>query len=173
MPRLGGAAQDGEDLRPIGPEEAGAPDGVELHDGPAEILNEPDVHHHGRPVLVALLLEPVRRRDEVPRPEHPPQVEAEELTELGVIDRRQGERGPVRGRLDELHLAPFEADEPFRLPQLKWDGAELIAIDRGNIREPFTFPDPSLGRLGDWTPPSLHLDWDPVEDLVAERNRHR
>ena len=31
--------------------------------------------------------------------------------------------------------------------------------------------DPALGRLGDWTPPSLHLDWDPVDDLVAERNR--
>jgi antitoxin (DNA-binding transcriptional repressor) of toxin-antitoxin stability system len=34
-------------------------------------------------------------------------------------------------------------------------------------------PDPALGRLGDWTPPSLHLDWDPVPDLVAERNRDR
>jgi hypothetical protein len=65
------------------------------------------------------------------------------------------------------------SDEPFRRPRLKWDGAELIAIDRGHIREPLTFPDPSLGRLGDWTPPSLHLDWDPVEELIAERNRHR
>lgn len=36
-----------------------------------------------------------------------------------------------------------------------------------------TFPDPALGRLGDWTPPSLHFDWDPVEDLVTERNRDR
>jgi hypothetical protein len=35
------------------------------------------------------------------------------------------------------------------------------------------FPDLALGRLGDWTPPSLHLDWDPVPDLVAERNRNR
>jgi antitoxin (DNA-binding transcriptional repressor) of toxin-antitoxin stability system len=35
------------------------------------------------------------------------------------------------------------------------------------------FPDPDLGPLGEWTPPSLHLDWDPVEDLVAERNRYR
>ena len=87
-----------------------------------------DVHHHGRPVLVALLLEPVRRRDEVPRPEHPPQVEAEELTELGVIDRRQGERGPVRGRLDELHLAPFEADEPFRLSRVLHDLQELLFL---------------------------------------------
>jgi antitoxin (DNA-binding transcriptional repressor) of toxin-antitoxin stability system len=34
-------------------------------------------------------------------------------------------------------------------------------------------PDPALGRLGDWTPPSLHLDWDPVPDLVAERDRYR
>jgi antitoxin (DNA-binding transcriptional repressor) of toxin-antitoxin stability system len=34
-------------------------------------------------------------------------------------------------------------------------------------------PDPALGPLGSWTPPSLHLDWDPVEDLVAERDRHR
>jgi antitoxin (DNA-binding transcriptional repressor) of toxin-antitoxin stability system len=36
-----------------------------------------------------------------------------------------------------------------------------------------TFPDPDLGPLGEWTPPSLHLDWDPVEDLVAERDRYR
>jgi antitoxin (DNA-binding transcriptional repressor) of toxin-antitoxin stability system len=34
-------------------------------------------------------------------------------------------------------------------------------------------PDPDLGRLGEWTPPSLHLDWDPVEDLIAERKRYR
>jgi antitoxin (DNA-binding transcriptional repressor) of toxin-antitoxin stability system len=34
-------------------------------------------------------------------------------------------------------------------------------------------PDPDLGPLGQWTPPSLHLDWDPVEDLVAERDRYR
>jgi antitoxin (DNA-binding transcriptional repressor) of toxin-antitoxin stability system len=64
-------------------------------------------------------------------------------------------------------------DEPFRRLRLKWDGAELIAIDHGHMREPVTFPDPSLGRLGDWTPPSLHLDWDPVEDLIEERNRYR
>ena len=65
------------------------------------------------------------------------------------------------------------SDEPFRRPRLKLDIDEFIAIDHGHIREPLTFPDPSLGRLGDWTPPSLHLDWDPVEDLIAERNRHR
>jgi antitoxin (DNA-binding transcriptional repressor) of toxin-antitoxin stability system len=65
------------------------------------------------------------------------------------------------------------SDEPFRPPRLKCDTVELLDIDRGNRREPLTFPDPSLGRLGDWTPPSLHLDWDPVEDLIAERNRHR
>jgi len=34
-------------------------------------------------------------------------------------------------------------------------------------------PEPGLGRLGDWMPPSLHLDWDPVEDLIAERNWYR
>ena len=65
------------------------------------------------------------------------------------------------------------AEEPLRRPQLKWDGAELIAIDHGHMREPLTFPDPSLGRLGDWTPPSLHLDWDPVDDLIAQRNKQR
>jgi antitoxin (DNA-binding transcriptional repressor) of toxin-antitoxin stability system len=65
------------------------------------------------------------------------------------------------------------SDEPFRRPRLKLDVDEVLAIDRGRMREPLTFPDPSLGRLGDWTPPSLHLDWDPVEDLIAERNRHR
>jgi antitoxin (DNA-binding transcriptional repressor) of toxin-antitoxin stability system len=65
------------------------------------------------------------------------------------------------------------SDEPFRLPRLKLNIAEIIAIDRGQMREPLRFPDVSLGRLGDWTPPSLHLDWDPVEDLIEERNRQR
>jgi antitoxin (DNA-binding transcriptional repressor) of toxin-antitoxin stability system len=64
-------------------------------------------------------------------------------------------------------------DGPFLPPRLKLNAVEIIAIDRGRMREPVTFPDPSLGRLGDWTPPSLHLDWDPVEDLIAERDRHR
>ena len=86
-------------------------------------------------------------------------------TTLQIVDA-----GTTIARIEPV-AAP--TDEPFRRPQLKWDGAELIAIDRGHIREPLTFPDPSLGRLGDWTPPSLHLDWDPVEDLVAERNRDR
>jgi hypothetical protein len=34
-------------------------------------------------------------------------------------------------------------------------------------------PDPALGPLGAWRPPNLHLDWDPVKDLVTERDRHR
>ena len=34
-------------------------------------------------------------------------------------------------------------------------------------------PDPALGPIGEWTPPSLRLDWDPVEDLIAERDRYR
>lgn len=33
-------------------------------------------------------------------------------------------------------------------------------------------PDPALGPLGEWTPPSLHLDWDPVPDLIAKRDRY-
>jgi len=86
-------------------------------------------------------------------------------TTLQVIDA-----GKTIARIEPV-AAP--TDTPFRRPRLKWDGAELIAIDRGNMREPLTFPDSSLGRLGDWTPPSLHLDWDPVEDLIAERNKHR
>jgi antitoxin (DNA-binding transcriptional repressor) of toxin-antitoxin stability system len=61
----------------------------------------------------------------------------------------------------------------FPPPRMKWDGAELILIDRGKIREFVTFPDPSFGPLGEWTPPSLNLGWDPVEDLVAERERDR
>jgi antitoxin (DNA-binding transcriptional repressor) of toxin-antitoxin stability system len=61
----------------------------------------------------------------------------------------------------------------FRPPRLKWDPVELLHIDRGEMREFATFPDPSFGPLGEWTPPSLHLDWDPVEDLVAERDRNR
>ena len=81
----------------------------------------------------------------------------------------------VEGGKPIARIEPVAAasDEPFCQPRLKWDVLELLAIDRGNIREPLTFPDPSLGRLGDWTPPSLHLDWDPVEDLIAERNKHR
>jgi antitoxin (DNA-binding transcriptional repressor) of toxin-antitoxin stability system len=61
----------------------------------------------------------------------------------------------------------------FPPPRMKWDGAELILIDRGQIREFVTFPDPSFGPLGEWTPPSLNLGWDPVDDLVEERERER
>jgi antitoxin (DNA-binding transcriptional repressor) of toxin-antitoxin stability system len=86
-------------------------------------------------------------------------------TTLKVVDA-----GRTIARIESV-AAP--SDEPFRAPRLKFDVEELLAIDRGRIREPITFPDASLGRLGDWTPPSLHLDWDPVEDLVAERDRHR
>jgi antitoxin (DNA-binding transcriptional repressor) of toxin-antitoxin stability system len=86
-------------------------------------------------------------------------------TTLQVVDA-----GKAIARIEPVAEA---AGEPFRQPRLKWDGAELIAIDHGHMREPVTFPDPSLGRLGDWTPPSLHLDWDPVEDLIEERNRYR
>ena len=48
-------------------------------------------------------------------------------------------------------------------------GPRLKTNDDSFVR----LPDPSLGRLGDWTSPSLHLDWNPVLDLVAERDRHR
>jgi antitoxin (DNA-binding transcriptional repressor) of toxin-antitoxin stability system len=100
---------------------------------------------------------------------------AEHLTErLG--DVRSGttlqivDGGKTIARIEPVAAA---TDEPFQPLRLKFDVLEFLAIDRGNIREPLTFPDPSLGRLGDWTPPSLHLDWDPVEELIAERNRHR
>jgi antitoxin (DNA-binding transcriptional repressor) of toxin-antitoxin stability system len=86
-------------------------------------------------------------------------------TTLQVVDR-----GKTIARIEPVAVA---SNEPFRGPRLKWDAVELIAIDRGRMREPVTFPDPSLGPLGDWTPPSLHLEWDPVEDLVAERDRYR
>jgi len=86
-------------------------------------------------------------------------------TTLRVVDS-----GKTIARIEPVETPDHE---PYERPSLKWDGAELIAIDRGHVREPLTFPDPSLGRLGDWTPPSLHLDWDPVEDLIAERNKHR
>ncbi len=91
--------------------------------------------------------------------------EVQSGTTLQVIDA-----GKTIARIQPVAAA---SDEPFRRPQLKFDVDEFLAIDRGRIREPLTFPDPSLGRLGDWTPPSLHLDWDPVEDLIAERNRRR
>lgn len=68
-------------------------------------------------------------------------------------------------------LPARRSNDSFGPPRMKWDPMEQLLVDPGLIREPITFPDPSLGRLGDWTPPSLHLDWDPVEDLVAERER--
>jgi antitoxin (DNA-binding transcriptional repressor) of toxin-antitoxin stability system len=64
-------------------------------------------------------------------------------------------------------------DTPFLPPRLKFDSLEHLLVERGKKREFATFPDPSLGPLGKWTPPSLHLDWDPVDDLVAERDRYR
>ena len=71
----------------------------------------------------------------------------------------------------ELPVQPN--NEPFGPPRMKWDPVESRLVERGQIREPITFADPSLGPLGEWTPPSLHLDWDPVDDLIAERNRYR
>jgi antitoxin (DNA-binding transcriptional repressor) of toxin-antitoxin stability system len=63
------------------------------------------------------------------------------------------------------------------------EGMTIRVLDSGKLvakivppradREFAQLPDPSLGPLGEWTPPSLHLDWDPVEDLVAERDRYR
>ncbi|HEX9458974.1 MAG TPA: hypothetical protein VGA84_07500 [Thermoanaerobaculia bacterium] len=50
-----------------------------------------------------------------------------------------------------------------------WSGPRLKSNDDFFVR----VPDPDLGPLGEWTPPSLHLDWDPVEDLIAERDRYR
>jgi antitoxin (DNA-binding transcriptional repressor) of toxin-antitoxin stability system len=86
-------------------------------------------------------------------------------TTLQVVDG-----GKTIARIQPVAAA---SEVPFRRPQLKLNVDEVIAVDRGRMREPLTFPDASLGRLGDWTPPSLHLDWDPVDDLIAERNRHR
>jgi antitoxin (DNA-binding transcriptional repressor) of toxin-antitoxin stability system len=55
------------------------------------------------------------------------------------------------------------------------DGEKLIAqiVPPRADREFARLPDPSLGPLGKWKPPSLGLDWDLVEDLVAERDRYR
>jgi len=55
------------------------------------------------------------------------------------------------------------------------DGEPVAQIAPVNRQDDFSFqdPDPALGRLGDWMPPSLGLDWDPVADLIAERDRHR
>jgi antitoxin (DNA-binding transcriptional repressor) of toxin-antitoxin stability system len=55
------------------------------------------------------------------------------------------------------------------------DGEKLIAkiVPPQFDREFARLPDPSLGPLGKWKAPSLGLDWDPVEDLVAERDRYR
>ena len=72
-----------------------------------------------------------------------------------------------------VELPAQPSNESFSPPRMKWDPVESLLVERGQIREPITFADPSLGPLGDWTPPSLHLDWDPVDDLIAERDRYR
>lgn len=63
------------------------------------------------------------------------------------------------------------------------DGMTIRVLDNGEFvarivppqtdREFARLPDPSLGPLGEWRPPSLGLDWDPVEDLIAERDKYR
>ncbi len=92
-------------------------------------------------------------------------------TTLQVVDN-----GKTIARIEpagDVDLPAEAGDRSFHPPRLKWDPVELLLIDRGQIREFVTFPDPSFGPLGEWTPPSLHLDWDPVDDLVAERDRYR
>jgi antitoxin (DNA-binding transcriptional repressor) of toxin-antitoxin stability system len=54
------------------------------------------------------------------------------------------------------------------------DGDKFVAVISPSADDFFVHvPDPALGRLGDWTPPSLGLDWDPVDELIAERDRYR
>ena len=71
------------------------------------------------------------------------------------------------------HLADVEHGARIRV----LDGEQPIAeIGPSRMTDDEFFvhvPDPALGPLGAWRPPSLHLDWDPVPDLVAERDRHR
>lgn len=71
------------------------------------------------------------------------------------------------------HLADVEHGVTIRV----LDGEEPIAEIGPSLKTDDDFfvhvPDPALGPLGKWTPPSLHLDWDPVPDLIAERDRYR
>jgi hypothetical protein len=50
---------------------------------------------------------------------------------------------------------------------------DMIAVETNDDDFFVHVPDPALGPLGGWKPPSLHLDWDSVPDLVAERDRYR
>jgi hypothetical protein len=71
------------------------------------------------------------------------------------------------------HLADVEHGTRIRV----LDGEDAIAEIGPSLETDDDFfvhlPDPALGPLGKWTPPSLNLDWDPVPDLVAERDRYR
>ncbi|MDP9360646.1 MAG: hypothetical protein M3P29_04250, partial [Acidobacteriota bacterium] len=91
------------------------------------------------------------------------------IARIAPADDAPATTSPLRPVDDEID----DRDPSFHPPKLKFDSVECLLIDRGQMREFATFPDPSLGPLGKWTPPSLHLDWDPVEDLLAERDRHR
>lgn len=69
------------------------------------------------------------------------------------------------------HLADAEHGLTIRVLD---DGEPIAEIGPSSITDDDFFvhvPDPALGPLGSWRPPNLHLDWDPVPDLVAERDR--
>jgi len=82
----------------------------------------------------------------------------------------------------DVTVAELEADLAHHLKDAG-DGVTIRVLDGGKLiaqivspqddRELFRLPDPSLGPLGEWKPPSLGLDWDPVPDLIAERDRYR
>jgi antitoxin (DNA-binding transcriptional repressor) of toxin-antitoxin stability system len=83
----------------------------------------------------------------------------------------------------DVTIAELQNDLPGHLAAVS-DGVTIRVLDKGEAVAQIGpsetdddffvhVPDPALGRLGDWTPPSLHLDWDPVPDLIAERDKYR
>jgi antitoxin (DNA-binding transcriptional repressor) of toxin-antitoxin stability system len=83
----------------------------------------------------------------------------------------------------DVTLAELQSDLPRHLAEAG-DGVTIRVLEDGEpvaqigpleAEDDFFVhvPDPALGPIGKWTPPSLHLDWDPVDDLIAERDRYR
>lgn len=48
----------------------------------------------------------------------------------------------------DVDLPVRRSNDSFAPPRMKWDPVESLLVAQGQIRAPFTFPDPSLGSLG-------------------------
>ena len=83
----------------------------------------------------------------------------------------------------DVTVAELQSDLPRHLAEVS-DGVTIRVLDNGEAVAQISpsetdddffahVPDPALGPLGEWMPPSLHLGWDPVPDLIAERDKYR